>query len=382
VVTSSTLESDPSSNRAVAIVTVKGGDPVQQSADIGAGETGPVDLSEAGALMEVNEGSSTAGSISVTMYHEEPENSQDLPLVSVMAPAGQLEPDSILIERYWTIQPSDLEDMTYTLCLNVSGLSGVDPGYLVITKRSASDQPWKAHNSTLRLVDNVVYLCTAELDEFSQLAIATEKGTYTPPDVPPVLPQLPAQIMAAVPAIGEIVEPGEVIFRWHRGVPDVTRYGFELATDDTFSGIMVDSLVTDTLFVWTTPEESSTWWWRVRAENKAGWGSYCEPRQISVLPVSAELATGLPRQFELRPNRPNPFNPTTQIRFGLPEPAEVRLEIFNVLGQRVTMLVNGRLDAGWHEVPFDASGLSSGIYLCRIQAGPAFIQTRKMMFVK
>ncbi len=288
-------------------------------------------------------------------------------------------PDSVLTERYWTLEPSGLEDMTYTLCLNISGLENVNPDFLVITKRSGSDQPWTVHNSSLRLMDNNLYLCTADLDEFSQLAIATETGTYVPPEVPP---ELPAQVVAAGPADGEIMPPGEAVFRWHQAEPNVTGYRFQVSGSADFSMTVVDSLVSDTLFVWSIPDESLTWWWRVRAENEAGWGLYSAPQHFSVMPVSAETAAGLPLEFELRQNWPNPFNPSTRIRFGLPEAAEVRLEIFNVLGQRVAVLVDRRMDAGWHEVSFDAGALSSGIYLCRIQAGPAFVNTRKMMFVK
>ena len=380
VVTGSTLETDPASNRALTIVTVTGGDPVTKTAAIGAGETGLVDLSEAGALMEVTEGSSTAGSVSVTMHHDEPENSQDLPMVTVQAPGGPMEPDSVLAGRYWTLEPSGLEEMTYTLCLNISGLEEVHPDFLVVAKRSGSDQSWTAYNSSLRLSDNILYLCTAEMDHFSQFAIATEKGRYTPPDDPPVMPE---QVMLAEPLDGEILPPGEVRFRWHHSQPEVLRYRFELAPDEYFSDIRVDSLVTDSLFVWNAPGDNITeWWWRVRAENESGWGPYSEPQTFSLLPVHAGMVDELPRQFELHQNRPNPFNPVTQIRFGLPEPSDVRLEVFNILGQRVAVLVDSRLDAGWHEATFDAGDLSSGLYLCRIHAGATFLQTRKMMLVR
>jgi hypothetical protein len=83
---------------------------------------------------------------------------------------------------------------------------------------------------------------------------------------------------------------------------------------------------------------------------------------------------GLPSGIELYPNFPNPFNPSTQIRFSIPRVTDVTLEIFNVLGQRVTTLVDKRLPAGEHTVEWDgcdADGkrVASGIYLYRLTAG-------------
>lgn len=95
----------------------------------------------------------------------------------------------------------------------------------------------------------------------------------------------------------------------------------------------------------------------------------------------AEAATALPESFELSQNFPNPFNPGTTIEFALPVEADVRLDVFNVLGQQVRELVNERLEAGRHSVQFDAGSLPSGVYFYRIAAG-ADVSTRSMTLVK
>ena len=92
-------------------------------------------------------------------------------------------------------------------------------------------------------------------------------------------------------------------------------------------------------------------------------------------------AAEIPTFYSLNQNYPNPFNPTTTLRFGLPVAGHVILAIYNLLGQKVTTLVDGYRPAGWHQVSWEASVISSGIYFCRIQAGE-FTAVKKMVLVK
>jgi aminopeptidase N len=91
--------------------------------------------------------------------------------------------------------------------------------------------------------------------------------------------------------------------------------------------------------------------------------------------------TALPGAFVLEQNYPNPFNPVTTISYKLPVTSAVRLVVHDMLGRELAVLVKERRDAGGYEVKFDASNLSSGVYLYRLQAGD-FVQTRKLLLVR
>ena len=94
-----------------------------------------------------------------------------------------------------------------------------------------------------------------------------------------------------------------------------------------------------------------------------------------------EIDMKLPDRFHLSQNYPNPFNPTTVINYELPEAGKVIISIFDILGNEVKLLINEELPAGNYKVEFDATGLPSGIYFYRLQAGD-FIKTRQMLLLK
>ena len=108
--------------------------------------------------------------------------------------------------------------------------------------------------------------------------------------------------------------------------------------------------------------------------------------------VARDVVTGigdvasLPTTFDISQNYPNPFNPTTTIKYQLPQVSDVRLQIYNVLGQRVRTLVNARVEAGYHQVVWDGlneqgSAVASGVYIYRFEAGD-YQKTMKLMLLK
>jgi hypothetical protein len=97
--------------------------------------------------------------------------------------------------------------------------------------------------------------------------------------------------------------------------------------------------------------------------------------------VGAEDAIPTPIVFSLRQNYPNPFNAATKIEFALPHPGPVRLEVFDLLGRRVAILVDGEYPAGVHAVTWNGGGAPSGVYTYRLAAG-GFSENRKMVLLK
>ena len=104
------------------------------------------------------------------------------------------------------------------------------------------------------------------------------------------------------------------------------------------------------------------------------------------LPAPVQIQTR-PEAFALANNYPNPFNPATTIKYALPEASQVRLEVFNVVGQVVSTLVDNNQNAGRYVVQWDATNdqghsLSSGLYFYRLQAGGEFLEVKKMLLLK
>jgi hypothetical protein len=97
--------------------------------------------------------------------------------------------------------------------------------------------------------------------------------------------------------------------------------------------------------------------------------------------VDQNTGTTYPNKFSLSQNYPNPFNPSTKIKFALPKAEKVKIELYNTLGQRVEILFDQHMKAGYHVVEFNGQNLSSGIYFYRIEAGE-FQDVKKMILLR
>jgi len=135
--------------------------------------------------------------------------------------------------------------------------------------------------------------------------------------------------------------------------------------------------------------------WRLRALRTGAAAPMLQPRtfldrwegEVAARLLEERSAEVLPTAFVLEQNYPNPFNPKTTIPFAVPAIAEVRLEVFDILGQRVAVLWDGEVAAGEHRLHWDgrdAKGrmLGSGVYLYRLQLPQGGIQIKRMLLVR
>jgi len=192
--------------------------------------------------------------------------------------------------------------------------------------------------------------------------------------------QMPGQVVLLSPPNDTVVQEDNVQAMWHQSAPDVNVYWCEIATDSLFAFRVADSSVTDTAYTFSGLTNKS-YWWRVKAKNALGWGSFSEAWKIVVSIVGVEEEQELPREFSLAQNYPNPFNPSTSIRYDLPKASFVELKVYNALGEEVATLIEHEIAAGRHDTAWDASAMPSGVYVYRIRTGD-YTAARKMILIK
>lgn len=139
------------------------------------------------------------------------------------------------------------------------------------------------------------------------------------------------------------------------------------ANEDEYTDSSFDGAVTDYTY-------------RINAYLGSETSNYSNEATLAVTSIEFDNSE-TPAEYVLSQNYPNPFNPVTQIQFGLPEPANVKLEVFSITGQKVEELVNEPHRAGFHAVSFDAKNLASGIYIYRLYSGNQVL-TNKMILMK
>jgi hypothetical protein len=193
---------------------------------------------------------------------------------------------------------------------------------------------------------------------------------------------LPSQVTLVSPAQQSTLSQDSARFVWNGTTPSSTQFWFEISLDSTFSMFSsIDSTVTDTSRIFKPLVNKVTYFWRVRGGNADGWGPFSERRRFLALITSAQRDQGIPAEYTLHQNYPNPFNPSTTIRYDLPRRSHVVLTIYSTLGQIVRELVNADVDAGYHSVNLDATGLSSGVYFYRMSAGD-FVETKRLLLLQ
>ena len=122
------------------------------------------------------------------------------------------------------------------------------------------------------------------------------------------------------------------------------------------------------------------WYYRLRQIDLDGSVHFSDGVQVDVT-TGVGNAPVLPKEFALDQNYPNPFNPTTNIKYAVPTDSHVRLDVYNIIGQKVATLVDEVRPAGFYTAKFDASKFASGLYFYKMEAGKVSF-LKKMMLVK
>lgn len=136
---------------------------------------------------------------------------------------------------------------------------------------------------------------------------------------------------------------------------------------------------TSTYDVDVNPEEANT----IYSQSYYGWTieKWLFDGDLGTIVSVEQISENIPQAFVLKQNYPNPFNPSTTIEFDVEKTEHITLSIYNILGQKVTTLVNERLNPGSYKATFDASGLTSGIFFYSLEAGN-LRTVKKMIFTK
>jgi endo-1,4-beta-xylanase len=186
---------------------------------------------------------------------------------------------------------------------------------------------------------------------------------------------------------GTTGEPRNPVLIWHPSAL-ATSYHVQVATNTTFTSIVVDTTVTDTLRQTSPLAANTTFYWRVNARNIFGVSSYSATASFTTGDqiVSVGEPTATPTEFSLSQNYPNPFNPTTQIEYSVPVTSHVSLRVFNLLGEEVAALFDGVQQAGNYVARFNSHRLASGVYFYRMETSSkgagSFVRTRKLTILR
>ncbi len=172
---------------------------------------------------------------------------------------------------------------------------------------------------------------------------------------------------------------GAVILRWSTA-SETNNYGFEIQRRTESAGWSRISFIQgqgsttkSSLYSFTDNSVSNgKYLYRLKQSDLDGTFSYS-----NIIDVDVNKAS----DFALEQNYPNPFNPVTRISFSIPQTGFVNLSVYNVLGEKVVTLINEIKSAGNHAVDFDASELTSGVYVYRLQAGSS-VSIKKMTLIK
>lgn len=162
-------------------------------------------------------------------------------------------------------------------------------------------------------------------------------------------------------------------------------YRIQLATDSLFNSIVYDTSGVTRSYLQMRPWillANVKYYWKVNATNLAGTGAWSAIWNFRINPTGIyQYSSELPKEFRLFNNFPNPFNPSTKIRFDIPKNTNVKISVYDLTGRVISQLVNDNFNAGSYEFTWNAVNLASGVYFYRLET-EGFTDVKRMVLVK
>ena len=265
---------------------------------------------------------------------------------------------------YWTIASDGTPNGTYSLSLDVTGVSGLDASTRIL-KRPDNTSAWVLGGTFSDLTSNV--LTHTGITSFSEFTLGGDNAL------------LPVELTSFTSNIsgGKVVlnwntatEVNNSFFSVERSKQGVLKKWFEVGKvlGSGNSSSPKSYSITDSKL-----NESGVYVYRLIQHDNDG-----TKKELKSIEVNATL---LPTVYVLDQNYPNPFNPSTEIRYGIPEDARVMISIYSITGSLIKTVLDEFQSAGFHTVNYDAGTLSSGTYIYQMTAG-TFKQTKKLVILK
>jgi hypothetical protein len=172
-------------------------------------------------------------------------------------------------------------------------------------------------------------------------------------------------------------EPNNAGFNVHRNQQENVEY---VKINDTLIPSQGNATTGASYSYVDKPEQEGDYYYKLQDVSLDGSVNFHDP--VFVVVTSVDLKKyGIPKKFTLSQNYPNPFNPKTNINFTLPNSDIVQIVVYNLNGKVVATLFNGKKDAGYHSLQWNASNIPSGVYFIKMQAG-MFMQIKKCLLLK
>ena len=269
-------------------------------------------------------------------------------------------------------------DATY-LANNLAVQIAADPEWLTLNNYSGTIYSGNSINVGLLINTDGI-----DLGDYSMDMEITTNDPLHPLMVVPITMTVSSEVPVELVSFSAEMVDGNVVLNWSTAT-ETNNNGFQIEkreksnvkgqTEFNFVGFVSGKGTTTerSFYSYTKKNEKpGTYLYRLKQIDFDGTSSYSNEIEVEV--------SG-PKDFALYQNYPNPFNPSTIIKFALPVKTNLSLSVYNTLGEKVAEIFNGELEEGYHEMIFNASGLSSGIYFYKIES-ENYSATKKLMLLK